>query len=222
NEGNNEVYIWDVATGKKIKTISFEENVYTAIFNPNDSTLLIALSDKFIIWDLTTNQEVNMLLHVGKVGLLAFNHDGSLLASASSDRIINIWDMTQSVIANPTYQFRQGGNTTALAFNPTKNWLASASENHFVYLFDLDSGEEVIRIPHGDTVSGIDFSSDGKLLATVSRKTIQFFDIDLLSPITKNILTPTACSRVTRNLNHSEWDSFFPQEEYHDICNNKN
>src|SRR5690606_37438728 len=26
NEGNNEVYIWDVATGKKIKTISFEEN----------------------------------------------------------------------------------------------------------------------------------------------------------------------------------------------------
>jgi len=218
NEDSNEVYIWDVATGAKIKTISFEETVFTAIFNPTDSTLVIGLSDKFVIWDLTTDQQVNMLFHVGRIHLLAFNHNGSLLASASSDGSINIWDMTQSEITNPTYQFRRGSRANALDFNTNKNWLASAGENGFVYLFDLDTGEEVIRIPHGDTVSGVDFSTDGNLLATVSRKTIQFFDVNLLMPISKEDLTQVACSRITRNLTPSEWASFFPQEQYEVLC----
>jgi WD40 repeat protein len=150
--------------------------------------------------------------------LLAFNHNGSLLASASSDGSINIWDMTQSEITNPIYQFRRGSRANALDFNANKNWLASAGENGFVYLFDLDTGEEVIRIPHGDTVSGVDFSTDGNLLATVSRKTIQFFDVNLLLPISKEELPQAACSRITRNLTPSEWASFFPQEQYEVLC----
>jgi WD40 repeat protein len=218
NEGNNEVYIWDVASGAKIKTISFEEAVFTAIFNPKDSTLVIGLSDKFVIWDLTTEVQVNMLFHVGRIHLLAFNHDGNLLASASSDGSINIWDMTQSDITNPKYQFRQNGRVNAFDFNANKNWLAAASDDGFLYLFYLGVGEEVIRIPHGDTVSGVDFSTDGNLLTTVSRKTIQFFDVNLLIPISKEDLTQAACSRITRNLTPSEWASFFPQEQYQVMC----
>ncbi|NJN80738.1 MAG: hypothetical protein HC797_09875, partial [Anaerolineales bacterium] len=119
---------------------------------------------------------------------------------------------------NPKYQFRQGGRVNALDFNTAKQWLASAGEDGFVYLFHLDTGEEVIRIPHGDAVSGLDFSSDGNLLATVSRKTIQFWDVNLLMPISKEDLVSAACARLTRNLTQSEWSSFFPQEEYQVLC----
>ncbi|MFN3492124.1 MAG: WD40 repeat domain-containing protein, partial [Anaerolineales bacterium] len=142
NEGNNEVYIWDVTTGAKIKTISFKETVFTALFNPKDSTLLIGLSDKFVIWDVTANQQVNMLFHTGRINLLTFNDNGSLLASVSSDGSVNIWDMTASDLSNPKYQFRQSGKINALDFNSAKNWLAFAGDDGFLYLFDLNIGEE--------------------------------------------------------------------------------
>lgn len=218
DENSHEVYIWDVATGAKIKTISFEETVFTTRFNPSDSTLAIGLSDKFVIWDVNANQQVNMLFQTGKINLLAFNRSGNILASASSDGSVNIWDMTQDDITNPIYQFRQVGKTSEIAFHPNQNWLALASENGIVYLFDLDIGEEVFRIPHGDIVSSIDFSIDGNLLATVSRKTVQFFDMNLLTPIKKEELPQAACARLTRNLTPSEWASFFPQEEYFILC----
>jgi len=218
NEGNHEVYIWEVATGQKIKTLTFDETAFTVAFSPKDATLAIGLSGKIILWDVVANQEKTQLIHIGRVHLLAFNQDGSLLASASSDGSVNVWDMNQSDLVNPIYQFRQGGRVNALDFNSQKQWLALAGDDGFAYIFDLNNGEEVIRIPQGDIVSGIDFSTDGNLLATVSRKTIQFFDVNLLMPISKEDLPQAACSRLIRNLNQSEWTSFFPQEEYHILC----
>jgi WD40 repeat protein len=218
NEGNGEVYIWEVATGQKIKTLTFDETAFTVAFSPKDATLAIGLSGKIILWDVVADQEKTQLLHIGRVHLLAFNQDGSLLASASSDGSINVWDMNQSDLVTPIFQFRQGGRANALDFNSQKQWLASAGDDGFAYIFDLNSGEEVIRIPQGDIVSGVDFSTDGNLLATVSRKTIQFFDVNLLMPISKEDLPQAACSRLIRNLNQSEWASFFPQEEYHILC----
>lgn len=218
HEDSNEVYIWDVTTGEKIKTLTFEEPVFATLFNPNDSTLIVGLSDKLIIWDLTADQQVNMLFHTGKIHALAFNHDASLLVSASSDGSLNIWDMKESDLSNPKHQFRQSGKVNALDFSPNKNWLAAAGDDGFLYIFDLDKGEEALRIPHGDAISSVDFSPDGNLLATVSRKTLQLFDVNLLTPTSTADLPQAACARLTRNLTPSEWASFFPQEEYKTLC----
>lgn len=218
NIDSHEVYIWDIETGNKIKTITFDEEVFTATFNPKDSTVAIGLSDKIIIWNISADQEIMRLFHTGHINILAFNMQGSLLASASSDGSINIWDLNQKEVSNSKYKFNQNSTITALDFSSNKNWLASASEDGFVYLFDINIGEEILRIPHGDAVTGLDFSPDEMLLATATRKTLQIFDLNLLSPISNNDLSHTACSRLTRNLTQSEWNSFFPQEDYQILC----
>ena len=128
--------------------------------------------------------------------------------------------MNKKDYSQPAYRFFQDGRITSLDFNSEKGWLASAGSDGYVYLWNINTGEEVARIPHGDLVSGINFSPDGKLLSTVSRKTLQLWDVDLLVPITTEELQETACSRLIRNLTPSQWIFFFQEEEYRLICPN--
>ncbi|MDP1545200.1 MAG: TIR domain-containing protein [Anaerolineales bacterium] len=220
NEGNSALYIWEVETGTQVNNLQFNETAFTSSYSPRDALLAIGLTDKTILWDTQTNSETATLRQVGRITSITFNHDGSWLATTSSDGSLFIWDMSSPDLSEPRYKFLQGGRVTSLDFNPHKNWLASASANGFVHLWDLDTGQEIIRIPHGDLVSGIQFSPDGKLLSSVSRKILQLWDVNMLVPIVSDELVEVACSRLTRNLAPSEWEFFFSQDPYRLLCSN--
>jgi WD40 repeat protein len=220
NEGNTNVYIWDIESGQQVNVLPFGEVAFTSAYSPNDSTLAIGFADKTILWDTASNTEVATLRQIGDIKSLTFNLEGTWLATTSSDGSIYAWDMTKKDYSSPTYQFLQGGRITSLDFNSKKGWLASAGSDGFVYLWNLNTGEEVIRIPHGDSVSGINFSPDGSLLSSVSRKTLQIWDVNLLEPLTKEKIAEEACSRLIANLTSSQWTFFFNEEEYRPLCPN--
>ena len=220
NEGNANVYIWDIESGQQVNVLPFGEVAFTSAYSPNDSTLAIGFADKTILWDTASNTEVATLRQIGDIKSLTFNLEGTWLATTSSDGSIYAWDMTKKDYSSPTYQFLQGGRITSLDFNSKKGWLASAGSDGFVYLWNLNTGEEVVRIPHGDSVSGINFSPDGSLLSSVSRKTLQIWDVNLLKPITKEKIAEEACSRLIANLTSSQWTFFFNEEEYRPLCPN--
>jgi WD40 repeat protein len=220
NEGNPNVYIWNVESGESANNIPFDETAFTSSYSPRDPILAIGLTDKIILWDVIANEQIAIMRQIGEIRTLLFNHDGRWLASASSDGSINVWDMDQSDHSRPKHEFLQSGHINSLDFNSKTEWLASAGEDGFVHLWDLIDGQEIIRIPHGDTVSGIDFSPDGSLLSTVSRKTVQFWDVNLLAPIANDKLMETACTRLTRNFSQSQWEFFFKQDDYQILCPN--
>lgn len=220
NEGNTNVYIWDIETGQSLNVLQFEEIAFTSAYSPKDPVLAIGFANKTILWDTATNAKIIELNQVGDIKSLTFNQEGNWLATTSSDGSIFLWDMNKKDYSQPTYKFLQDGRITSLDFNSQKGWLASASADGFVYLWDLNTGEEVARLPHGDLVSGINFSPDGNLLSSVSRKTLQIWDINLLVSISSEKLAETACSRLIRNLTTSQWEFFFSEEEYRLICPN--
>ena len=220
NEGNTNVYIWDIESGQQVNILPFGEVAFTSAYSPNDSTLAIGFADKTILWDTASNSEIATLRQIGDIKSLTFNLEGTWLATTSSDGSIYAWDMTKKDYSSPTYQFLQGGRITSLDFNSKKGWLASAGSDGFVYLWNLNTGEEVVRIPHGDSVSGINFSPDGSLLSSVSRKTLQIWDVNLMEPITKENIAEEACSRLITNMTSSQWTFFFNEEEYRPLCPN--
>jgi WD40 repeat protein len=218
NKDNSIVFIWDIETGEQVQNIPFEETAFTSAYSPKDPLLAIGLTGKTVLWNLAMNSESAVLAQSGEITSLNFSAEGNWLATTSENGGIAVWDMTADDFTRPKYQFRQEGKITSIDFHPARNWLATAGEDGYVHLWDLSTGQEVIRIPHGELVSGLAFSPDGGLLSTVSRKTVQFWDVNLLRPITNDKLLEAACARLFEDLSDTRWNLIFNQETYRDLC----
>ena len=85
-------------------------------------------------------------------------------------------------------------------------------------MWDVSIGEEVSRLPHSEAVTSVSFSNDGNILATVSRKTVQLWDVSAIPLVPTSELVSEACTHLTANLSEDDWEVIFPGEEYHPIC----
>jgi WD40 repeat protein len=156
-----------------------------------------------------------------KDAILAFNGDGSLLASATPEGRINVWKYQGGQFTSVTDFATE--QAVSLSFNTTGTRLAVGTANN-VFIMDVTSGTEVARIPHTDMVSGVSYSPDGKYLATVSSKVLQFWETAKIRQIeiksAREELIAAACARLFENLSEAEWESFFPGEAYQSLCAN--
>jgi WD40 repeat protein len=218
NKDNSIVFIWDIETGEQVQTIPFDETAFTSAYSPKDPILAVGLTGKTVLWNLASNSKIAVLAQAGEITSLNFNAEGNWLATTSRDGGIIVWDMDKGDFTTPTYQFRQAGKITSIDFNSERQWLATAGEDGYVHLWDLNSGQEVIRIPHGEMVSGLAFSPDGSLLSTVSRKTIQFWDVNLLRLIANDELVEAACARLFGDLSNTRWNIILNQKTHRDLC----
>jgi WD40 repeat protein len=191
--------------------------VLSVAFQPGGTHLAAGMQGKIIVWDIKSQEQVLALLQAGDINAVAFSHDGSRLATASSDGTIYIWDAAENYASDPVL-LRMNGQALAVTFSPDNRWLAAGGTSTFAYLWDISLGEEVSRLPHSDSVTSVSFSKDGNLLATVSRKVVQFWDVPALPLVTTSELVNAACSHLTANLSQSEWEAIFPGEEYRSLC----
>ncbi|HEV3146761.1 MAG TPA: WD40 repeat domain-containing protein [Gemmataceae bacterium] len=119
--------------------------------------------------------------HLALVESLAFSPDGKFLASGSFQEVI-IWDVQTGAIRHKLTGFAD--RVVALAFSGTGNLLATGggppSEDGEVKVYDAASGKLVIDLksPHSDTVYGVCFSPDGKMLASCGAdKFVKVFEV---------------------------------------------
>ncbi len=213
---NAMVTVWDVNSGEKEFDLENPSSVLSIAYQPGGTHLAAGLHNGIMIWDTETQEQVRTLLQAGDINAVAYSHDGTLLATASSEGTIRIWDATENYSEQSL--LRMNGQALTLTFSPDDRWLAAGGTSTFAYLWDISLGEEVSRLPHSEAVSSVSFSEDGKLLATVSRKVVQFWDIPALPLVPRSELIEVACSHLTANISESEWNVIFPGEDYRIIC----
>jgi WD40 repeat protein len=214
------VIIWEVDTGKQLDEITFDSVAFTSSYSPKDFTLAIAFKGKTVLWDAEKKKAIASLPQVGDIRSINFSKDGNWLATSSSEGSIYLWDMKENDINQPAYRLQQGGNITSLDFSYNNKWLASAGGNGFAYIWDLATGEEIARMSHSNSVTGVSFSADDSQLLTVSRKVVQVWDVGALTPIKTETIAEIACARLTENMTDSTWAFFFGDEPYQQICPN--
>jgi WD40 repeat protein len=161
----NKVHLWDVATGKLQRVLSFRDHVLCAAFSPDSKTLATGHLDTFHVWDLATGKLIERFEgHSGRTNNVAFSGDGKTLAT-SGDSTIRLWDVATGK-ASPSQGDGHRGPVRALAYLADGTTLVTAGDDHTLRHWEAATGREVRRFPGmGSVVFTPSFAGASKVLA---------------------------------------------------------
>ncbi len=163
------IQIWDLATGKSIRTFPGDSStIWSVAFDSNGTKLATGTGFwRVMLWDLKTGQVIRSLDHTASVWSVALSPDGQLVASGSGDKTTKISDAaTGSVIQNlPDHT----DFVYSVAFTPDGKSLVSASKDKTITIVDVATGRLLKTLQgHGEPVRSIAISPDGKTIVSGS------------------------------------------------------
>ena len=172
--------------------------VWNVAFSSNGEMLASGSRDQTVkVWDVGDRPgrlRARFDGHDGEVWAVAFSPDRKILASASSDQTLALWDLTHN-LDKPRHMTLSGhtGEVLSVAFSPNRRLLVSASRDQTIRLWQIPAGlfeadrvdgaeikePEAILTGHSGTIWSIDFSHDGRLLASGSiDQTVKLWDAE--------------------------------------------
>lgn len=195
------IALFDAASGVEVERLVGHAGHVTALaFSPDGGRLASGSEDATIrLWDLE-GQRAPLLLegHAARVQALAFHPDGRRLASGSRDHSVRVWTFGADG-AQPTVR-RLDGHTLdvmAVAYSIDGSTLFSGSRDQTVRAWDADGSALAVLDGHGQFVTALVPSPDGRRLAAAS----WFGEVLLWDlPTTDLILSFKAHESVVRGL----------------------
>jgi eukaryotic-like serine/threonine-protein kinase len=94
-ESDNIISIWEVSSGKSLKTIAGHGGRFSVlVFSPDSKRLISAdQADILSVWDAATGRSLAILRgHKGDINYASFSPDGSMVLSSSFDNTVRVWD----------------------------------------------------------------------------------------------------------------------------------
>lgn len=230
--------VWNVATGKEISRVFHGNRVNLVAFSPDGKRVASAESCFEVhfgvpgpcepvikVWEPLTGQVFWEVRQGGPwIPVLLFSSDSKLIAAGNNyiqgcqttvcDNAMRVWDVeTGKQVSEMDY-------TDALvigaAFSSAGRWIASGGGDNTLRLWEPTTGQEIARISTPGEVWTVAFSPDDSLIAVGGyedgKTHIRLF------PLRPENLIHMACSRLTRNLTHQEWQQYLSDEPYHATC----
>ncbi len=178
--------IWDVITGKEIRTLDGHSQNVNALAISADGKILASGSDDqtIKIWNLQTNQLIHTLTdHTDAIHSLVITADGKTLVSASDDQTIKVWDLITGKLIRTLTAHKSW--VRSVDINPNGVTLASGSFDKTIKLWNIHQQQPIQTLTtSSQTVIAVAFSPDGKILASSSRdRTLKLWNLQTLTLI---------------------------------------
>jgi WD40 repeat protein len=173
DSNNHTVFLWDVATGKRLHDFPGHQGRVSAVaFSPDGKVLATGAGEKnsgpsntIHLWDPVTGKPLRELgKGLGLVYSVAYAPDGRSLAASNEDGTIRILD------PNTGAELRRlaghQGLVMSIAFSADGKTLASRGYDRTIRIWDVAAGKERKSFPgNGDQHVSIALSADGKIIA---------------------------------------------------------
>ncbi|MEG4801370.1 serine/threonine-protein kinase [Microcoleus sp. ARI1-B5] len=164
--GDNNVILWDLKRGRRMRTIPAHKAPVNAIaFSRDGQTLASGSDDKTIrLWNVRTGSRLRTLSgHAGGVNAIALSRDGNTLASGSDDKTVRLWNLDTGEVRRIITG--HPGQVNAVAFSPNGQIVASASTDNTIRLSNVQDGKRTRTFKgHSGSVRTIAFSQDNRTL----------------------------------------------------------
>lgn len=162
------VRIWDIGTGKVLRTFDPAAKAITGLAFLNERTLLATdWPGNIHRWDVATGAEINAVEGEIHHDHVAWSPDGRMLASGGRDGIIRLSDAhTGRPLRDLSHH---GAGIVCLAFDPTNKSLGTADGSKTVTLWDVASGPETLQLSSAGAIDSLVFSPSGEALAATDR-----------------------------------------------------
>jgi WD40 repeat protein/serine/threonine protein kinase len=163
------IQIWDLATGKSIRTFEGDSStIWSVAFDSNGTRLATGTGFwRVMLWDMKTGQSIRSLDHAASVWSVAISHDGQLIASGSGDKTTKIWDAENGRLIHNLPDHTDF--VYSVAFSPDDKTLVSASKDNKITIVDVATGRLLKTVDgHADQVRSVAISPDGQTLVSGS------------------------------------------------------
>ena len=194
---DNSVGVWRIINGEELYRLAGHEMIATDVeFSPDGALLASSSADSSVkLWDVATGDLLRTLqAHIDYVIKLSFSRDGTRLVSSSASIGVPERDRTWDHNTVQVWDLASGENILTIRpeliryirdveFSPDGLTIAATTwtpaQGGTVRIYDAETGAELSRLfAHRTTISNIEFSPDGSMLATASADgTVKIWDI---------------------------------------------
>ncbi len=162
--GDKTLKIWDLITGREIRTIKAHAGVINSIaIAPGGTMALSGSKDQTLkLWDLATGRNIRTFRgHTETITSVAISPDGKKALSGGEDKTLRLWDLATG---REVRTFKGHSKVvSSVAITPDGKSVLSSSEGGVLILWDLFTGREIRRFSgHSVPIFSISVSPDGR------------------------------------------------------------
>ena len=177
------VRLYDASTADLVRTLDGDATDVTALaFDREGARIASGASDGTVsIWDVSKGTRLaTIAAHADAIEGLTFTPDGLRLITGGADASLRFWDATTGALLREDTDF--DAEVIGPTFNPDGSLFAfAASGEARVWRLGFVTDESGTQVTHEEVLSipesgGVEFSPDGRRLATVSRNEISVRD----------------------------------------------
>jgi len=204
------IRVLDIDAQKELFHLAINDSLIDLIFTPDSKKIILASrNNPLIIYDSKTGNELKRLnyciydsktgnelkrLNYCRINDISLSSGGKTLATAGEDCTAKIWDINTGNELATVDPMIHNSSVQSVVFGPNEEIIATTClGDNFVRIWNVDTGEELMKIPHPDYVKSIIFSKDGASIATTCfDETVRVWDVqsgDLLHSFAHNYRT---------------------------------